>query len=821
MSEQAGSHRQESHILRVCRQRMTPVALRSGTPAQIAARIKELHLSPPPGDCGNTNQGQHRQPYQDTSLPEWLDAISVTFFNLEHLYLGESDNPSRHGGQNSRNNVYSVSPNEDENSNNNNETETRERGQSRLGQFYSDSKRVNDNHDKKHKNAIKKRKARRLRRLYVMYRLPNLKTIDGTPVTSTERRLARPNDPNGQRVKMADWIDSSSVKKCVKGRDEKSIGCLNEDYSCDDSPKQVGDLTTSINHSHLPRQNTVTGEAQLYTPDNSVLRDKMSVTNRSHDITGIATSKRSNVSYQCQPPQKPKRTDDSTFERKHVHLLRQGRDDSVNSAYDDEKTAQSGRADDDSVEVGICGTVHLACGEPDMGTGGKTSKAAKLEVKMEKGPNKRRQDCESTPFVCEEKKEEKYPPLGDSNEPANNSDDDYDYTSVVSSDAACQWRVACGALSLPYFLKKDAKNGPHSVAATKCVQNVLRRCSKTSSKQPRVVLGQGGVMCDKNTVTVGDVEIIAESCALGGIQTRISPPGAIRSTNVVLLASNQNPSDKASGTLSPPQSPNKRLPPSKSLSSPFPMQFRSKPPMTGADVGAATEAPRTRCSSTGREGKHHNSQTVPTPELEQQNSSIILDRYSSTEEGDDVDVVKTETVSGSIPLYRTRSSPSKLAATKSTAISNAASTKKQHRRSHSLVRRKSNLSPLLPVTRKQQQRHSLSDRKNADLPPPTGLQRQSRSLLNKKAHLPPPAPTIEAGRRKMASLLRSSSRGRSRSRSRSRSRWRQKLSARRTSIMDGIDDDDSNDDPHEECDLSEEDRRGDDTNKEGAMTELD
>jgi len=130
LSEQAGSHRQESHVLRVNRN-MTPKALQHGTPRQAAARITELHLW-----------------IQGDTLPEWLDVVGQTFFHLEHLYLNKAVDA---------------------------ETKT--------------------------PHSVK--------RLYILYRLPRLKSINGVNVTFAERALARPNNPNGRRVKREDWMDSS------------------------------------------------------------------------------------------------------------------------------------------------------------------------------------------------------------------------------------------------------------------------------------------------------------------------------------------------------------------------------------------------------------------------------------------------------------------------------------------------------------------------------------------------------------------------------------------------------------------------------------
>jgi hypothetical protein len=125
MSEQAGSHRQDSSVLHVSRRHMTPAVLKAGVLPQVARRVRELHL---------------RLEQAEDMLPEWLDVIADKFENLEHLVLTR-DNPENLNEQ----------PN-------------------------------------------------RLRRLYILYRLPHLVCIDNVPVSQSERRLARPDDPDGHRV---------------------------------------------------------------------------------------------------------------------------------------------------------------------------------------------------------------------------------------------------------------------------------------------------------------------------------------------------------------------------------------------------------------------------------------------------------------------------------------------------------------------------------------------------------------------------------------------------------------------------------------------
>jgi len=50
-----------------------------------------------------------------------------------------------------------------------------------------------------------------MRRLYILYRLPQLKCINGQEVRPDERELARPSTPGGARVQQTDWMNKNSV----------------------------------------------------------------------------------------------------------------------------------------------------------------------------------------------------------------------------------------------------------------------------------------------------------------------------------------------------------------------------------------------------------------------------------------------------------------------------------------------------------------------------------------------------------------------------------------------------------------------------------
>ncbi len=64
-----------------------------------------------------------------------------------------------------------------------------------------------------------KRESERMRRLYILYRLPDLISINGKLVTEEERSLARPMSPSGHKVNRQEWLTQAmAVKDCVAGK---------------------------------------------------------------------------------------------------------------------------------------------------------------------------------------------------------------------------------------------------------------------------------------------------------------------------------------------------------------------------------------------------------------------------------------------------------------------------------------------------------------------------------------------------------------------------------------------------------------------------
>lgn len=101
----------------------------------------------------------------EDNLPQWLDVLSNTCFSLENLMLNGED-----GAKN------------------------------------------------------ESMEAARMRRLYILYRLPDLKSIDGVNVTDLERQLARPNNPNGYRVNLNDWVHEEEVDDDSEDDEERQHG---------------------------------------------------------------------------------------------------------------------------------------------------------------------------------------------------------------------------------------------------------------------------------------------------------------------------------------------------------------------------------------------------------------------------------------------------------------------------------------------------------------------------------------------------------------------------------------------------------------------
>mmetsp|Transcript_14153 Transcript_14153/g.30874 ORF Transcript_14153/g.30874 Transcript_14153/m.30874 type:complete len:712 (-) Transcript_14153:59-2194(-) len=167
VKEQAGKHQQDGSVLILRPHIHSPQVLKSGMPPQAASRVKELHVQ-----------------VTSETMPAWMDAIVNTFFNLQHLHITQvkpenRENEVRQSVRKTR--VGKATSNITSSSSNTSEEDEEE---ARLAAEHSD----------------------KLKRLYILYRLPDLISIDGMRVTSAERSLANPDDPNGQRVDKKEWV---------------------------------------------------------------------------------------------------------------------------------------------------------------------------------------------------------------------------------------------------------------------------------------------------------------------------------------------------------------------------------------------------------------------------------------------------------------------------------------------------------------------------------------------------------------------------------------------------------------------------------------
>ena len=213
VSAQAAGHEQDGSVLHIQR-RMTPTALQMGMPRAAAARVKSLYLPVPAVVVAAAAEVERRQQQKQQAalgngddhnnteddhcckgLPEWLDVVSAKFPNLQHLHLME------------------------------NETNDNKRSSSSSGKVKAAAAAVgsgdddgdgDDEKDDDDDKVLTPSKSRRLRRLYVLYRLPDLVSIDGNPVTRQERQLARPQDRNGEKVNRDEWVDDDNNNKLLK-----------------------------------------------------------------------------------------------------------------------------------------------------------------------------------------------------------------------------------------------------------------------------------------------------------------------------------------------------------------------------------------------------------------------------------------------------------------------------------------------------------------------------------------------------------------------------------------------------------------------------
>ena len=170
MSELAGSHKQSLEVLDLSNRSLPAQALKYGVPRKTAESVTVLRYD---GNLvGEGDDGTN-------DLPAFLDIVVQLFPRLQHLSL--QNNPCSPG-----NSMGGASP-------------LREA-------------KLPANVDPKLKSKLDaaidaaNREQRRIQRLYIIYRLPDLLRIDEEPVSDEERHLARPQRPAGTPVKKDQWL---------------------------------------------------------------------------------------------------------------------------------------------------------------------------------------------------------------------------------------------------------------------------------------------------------------------------------------------------------------------------------------------------------------------------------------------------------------------------------------------------------------------------------------------------------------------------------------------------------------------------------------
>jgi hypothetical protein len=157
ISDQAGSHRQDGTVMNIGRRPSTAIAFRKGMIGCAAVRVRSLNLW---------------LDHEKDNLPDWLEMIREVFVNLEHLTLTED-----------------IFPGEDD-------------------------------------LAV----SARMRRLYVLSILLNLKSIDDMVVTPKEREMANPGSSSDQLKLDEDELQSPSTDSNIDSRIMSILVSIDTDY---------------------------------------------------------------------------------------------------------------------------------------------------------------------------------------------------------------------------------------------------------------------------------------------------------------------------------------------------------------------------------------------------------------------------------------------------------------------------------------------------------------------------------------------------------------------------------------------------------------
>lgn len=246
----AGDHQQEVSCLNLSRHgaHLTPAALRMGTPAAVAQRVTELHLHILQNDYPSASSYAEEQGEDDSvaELPIWLDAIAETFPALRHLTL-QPDHPKQQPQQGGSTEEFIELQSDSIQSHH---------FTTNIDKYATASDETTAPADSNNNNGLLL-DAFLVRRLYVLYRLPHLESLDGIPVSAAERRLAHPRDRGQERQQQQQQASS-----CLLDDEEEDEEHLQQ------SPKQQRKRDESALAENAPVEVDVNGQPLAGSPRN-------------------------------------------------------------------------------------------------------------------------------------------------------------------------------------------------------------------------------------------------------------------------------------------------------------------------------------------------------------------------------------------------------------------------------------------------------------------------------------------------------------------------------------------------------------------------
>lgn len=635
MSDLAGRHQQDAGTFCIPPQRVaTPRALTAGMTKHAAGRVTTLHLPlfhgeeeeitadprtlPNQGPTNSKDDDHNNMDDEDSlaRLPAWLDAIATTFPNIRHLHLTKQK-PQ----QTQQKNANNTPPNLLQQRRASNESrdprgvvsrtrsstcevddgdETDKYAVAAANDYsYSASgpqrepSQVGASSAPK-KSAVSEAAAKRVeinavRRLYVLYRLQQLESLDGIPFSAQEHELASFRRRNQQR--------SSSVRGTGNDPDE---GWSEQ-------------ARAKVNANSVPKSERV-----------NCLVDTLE--DEENDDPAVLVDVRQQFG--------------ATSEDSNVEVDSDGKPYSFSSVG--QKTAptisRSWRSQHQQQQQ------QQRC----LDTVG--------DRVIRSPPNLKHHNCHHH-----------------SNYNRVDDDDHWEYVSVESSNAACEWAAACGAISLPYFRRSKLRSAnSRDQAKSKFQLNYKRRDDDVRKNDAAFPTIPG-----RQSLRIKSIDNV-ETDSNGG-QSLLDPleqfetefESTIKSSPERVTSkvpSNQSPImfwlDENSNQPMPPNKPespcstsssrsfevslNQRVAASQSLSSPFPLQFRVRAKMSASEHASPTRKPDNvnmglKVMTDFSDNAEQLDYQRPPPSPQNQRDTTTM-----------------ETIEIPISLSRTQSSPSKL-----------------------------------------------------------------------------------------------------------------------------------------------------------------